>query len=76
MLTFVAIGATREEIQTGLAMIVWPVLIGMFSMYLFGSKLLIAQRFLSPNGLASRALLPVLVVVAGSLALAVPQFLE
>ena len=76
MLLFVAIGATREDLKTGLAMIVWPVLVGMLSMYLVAAKLLVAQRFFRSSRVASNIFLVALLFSAGSLAIAVPQLLE
>ena len=73
---FIAVGATREEIQTGWAMIIWPVLIAMFSMYMVAAKLLVVQRFATSGRTASKLLLSTLLLGAATLGFTVPQILE
>jgi hypothetical protein len=76
MLAFVTVAATREEIQAGWAMLLWPVVVGMFSMYLVAAKLLLVQRFVAVSRTASNLLLGTLVLGAAALGLTVPQLLE
>ena len=73
---FVAAGATRDEIQTGWAMILWPVFICMFSMYFVAAKILVVQRFVAMGKATSTLVLAALVLGAALLGLAVPQLLE
>ena len=42
---FLAVAIAREELRTGWALLVWPILIAMLSMYLLAAKLLLLQRF-------------------------------
>ena len=73
---FLAVAIAREELRTGWALLVWPILIAMLSMYLLAAKLLLLQRlcYLSRN--TSNVILLLLVSAAVAFALFVPQLLE
>lgn len=75
-LLFVAVGAFREQIQTGWAMIIWPIVIAVVSMYALGIKLLAVDRYASQSAKTSKALLIILVLMAVALGLLVKQWLD
>jgi biotin transporter BioY len=72
----VVIGAFREQIQTGWAMIIWPIVIAVVSMYALGLKFLAVDRYTPQTERTSQALLTILVLVAVALGLSVKQWLD
>ena len=73
---FAVVGYTREELRTGWALILWPVIVAVFSMYLLAAKVLVIDR----GSVSSKrtSLLLLMILTGGSLvfSLLVPQLLE
>jgi uncharacterized membrane protein YccC len=76
VITFIVIGSAREELRTGWALMLWPVLIAVVSTYLLAAKVFIVDRFVEDTRKSSLGLLVGLGAGALVLALVVPQLLE
>lgn len=75
-LLFVVVWAFREQLQTGWAMIIWPIVIVVVALYALGLKLLAVDRYAPQSERASKALLAILTLAAVAFALSVTQWLD
>jgi hypothetical protein len=73
---FLLVGYAREELRTGWALILRPILIGVLSTYLLAGKVLIVDRNLTRTNRTSLLLLAALTIGALVFALLVPPLLE
>ena len=73
---FFVVGCQREELRTGWALLLWPVLIECASTYLVAGKLLIVNRVAPNTTRSSKILFVASMAAAVGGALAVPQLLE
>jgi hypothetical protein len=65
----------RRDLQIGFAMILWPIIVGTVSMYVFAGKTALARRAADPR-LVTRLSALVCTVIALVLAMSVPPWYE
>ena len=76
VITFIVIGGMRDELRTGWALFIWPVLIAAGSTYLLAAKILLVDRFVKDTKRSSLGLFVSLALAAASMGIFVPQLLE
>jgi hypothetical protein len=76
LVAFVAVAAFREELHTGWAMIIWPVVIAVAALYALALKYVVVDPVFGNARRSSVLFLGVLSLAAMALGLFVPQLLE